>query len=133
LNRSSGLLAVTIAIVGTPQMVFTNPIMTIHVNMTTNQPPMSSIATGRYKSTIVENPIGGYQEPSIVTVKIPNHKNGHFVKPNRVAFKYLDFKRDAATNAHVKMFNYVVKANAKTSKKYIINAFSYTLKDIALH
>ncbi len=30
------------------------------------------------------------------------------------------------------MFNYVVKANVKTSEKYIINVFSYTLKDTTL-
>jgi hypothetical protein len=35
LNGSSGLPIVIIGIVGTPQMVFTNPIMTIHVNKTT--------------------------------------------------------------------------------------------------
>jgi len=29
----------------TPQMVFTNPIMTTHVNRTINQPLMSSMAT----------------------------------------------------------------------------------------
>jgi hypothetical protein len=28
------------------------------------------------------------------------------------------------------MFNFIVKANAKTSKKYIIDVFSYMLKDI---
>jgi len=27
------------------------------------------------------------------------------------------------------MFNFVVKENAKTFKKYTINVFSYTLKD----
>jgi hypothetical protein len=41
-------------------MVFTNPIMTTHVKMTINQPPMSSMALGRYINTNVTNPRGGY-------------------------------------------------------------------------
>jgi hypothetical protein len=36
LNRSFELPTITIGVVGTPQMVFTNPIMTIHVNMIIN-------------------------------------------------------------------------------------------------
>jgi hypothetical protein len=60
LNRSSGLLVATTTIVGTPQMVFTNLIVTTHVNKTTNQPPMNSIVAGRYKSINVGNPKGGY-------------------------------------------------------------------------
>ncbi len=48
---------------------------------------------------------------------------------NRVVFKYPDFKKDVDPDAHVKVFNFVVKANAKTSKEYIISAFSYTLRD----
>ncbi len=43
LNRSSKLPIVKIEVVGTQQMVFTNPIMTIHVHKTTIQPLMSSI------------------------------------------------------------------------------------------
>jgi hypothetical protein len=50
--------------------------------------------------------------------------------PNRLALKYLNFKRDVDPNVHVKMFNYVMKENAKTFEEYIINVFSYTLKDI---
>jgi len=36
LNRSSTLPIITIGVVGTLQMVFTNSIMTTHMNMTTN-------------------------------------------------------------------------------------------------
>ncbi len=36
LTRSSALPITTIGVVGTPQMVFTNPITTTHVNSTTN-------------------------------------------------------------------------------------------------
>jgi hypothetical protein len=35
LSRSSRILITTTRVVGTPHMVFTNPIMTTHVNMTT--------------------------------------------------------------------------------------------------
>jgi hypothetical protein len=46
-----------------------------------------------------------------------------------VALKSLDLNKDVDPDAHVKMFNYMVKANAETFEKYIINAFSYTLRD----
>ncbi len=55
------------------------------------------------------------------------------MRPNRVAFKYHDFKKDVDPNAHVRVFNYVMKGNAKTFEKYIINAFSYMLRYIALN
>jgi hypothetical protein len=41
--------------------------------------------------------------------------------------KYLDYKKNADPNAHVKVFNVAVKENGKTSEEYIINAFNYTL------
>jgi hypothetical protein len=42
-------------------------------------------------------------------------------------FKYLDFKKYVDPNVHVKMFNFAMKVNVETSKKYIINAFRYML------
>ncbi len=51
------------------------------------------------------------------------------MRPNIITFKYPDLKKNVDPNVHVKMFNYVVKVNAKTSEKYIINAFRYTLWD----
>jgi len=51
------------------------------------------MAAGRYKSVDVVNPRGGYQEPSVVIVKISNHRDGHYVRPNRVALEYPDFKK----------------------------------------
>jgi hypothetical protein len=53
--------------------------------------------------------------------------------PNKVAFKYLNFKKNANPNAHVRMLNYIVKTNAKTSKEYIINAFNYMLRNTTLN
>jgi hypothetical protein len=51
---------VTTAIIGTPQMVFTNLIMTIHVNKTVDQPLMNSMVARRYKITNAKNPKGRY-------------------------------------------------------------------------
>ncbi len=46
-----------------------------------------------------------------------------------VALKYFDFKKDVNPNVHVKVFNSIMKVNVETFEEYIINAFSYTLKD----
>ncbi len=131
LNGSTILPTTTIGVVGTPQIMFTHPIMTIHMNKTTNQPSISLMATRRYRIINAMNPKGGHQKPFVVTAQILYHKDGHYVKPNMVAFKYPNFKKDANPNVHVKVFNSIIKVNAKTSKKYIINAFSYMLKDTA--
>jgi hypothetical protein len=58
LSWSLGLPAIIFGVVGTPQMVFINPIMTTHVNRTTNRPPMSSMVIRKYKSTNAKNPRG---------------------------------------------------------------------------
>jgi len=87
--------------------------MIIHVNMTIDQPLMSSMDVGRYKSRYDPNPIGGYREPYVISAQIPNHRDGHSVRPNKVALKYLDFKKDIDPYAHVKMFNFIMKANVK--------------------
>jgi hypothetical protein len=92
---------------------------------------MSSMAVGRYRSANVTNPKGGYQKPYVISVPILDHKYGHYVRPKRVAFKYPNFKKDVDPNAHVKVFNFVVKPNVKTSEKYIINASNYMLRDVA--
>ncbi len=84
----------TIGVVGISQMVFTNLLMITHVNKTTNQPLMSSMATRRCKSIDVVHPRGGYQEPITVTAPIHDQRDGHYVMPNMVAIKYLDFKKD---------------------------------------
>jgi hypothetical protein len=54
--------------------------------------------------------------PIIITTSILDYKDGHYVRPNRVALKYPDFKKDVDLNAHVKVCNFIVKANAKSSK-----------------
>jgi hypothetical protein len=48
-------------------MVFINPIMITHANMTTDQPPMNSIVVRGYISTYARNLGGGFQEPFVVT------------------------------------------------------------------
>ncbi len=61
LSGSITLSTLTIGVVGTPQMVFTNPILITHVNMTIDQPSMSSMATKRYtRSVDAMNSKGGY-------------------------------------------------------------------------
>ncbi len=69
--------------VGTPQMVFTNPIMTTHVNRTIDQPPLSSMVVGRYISADVTNPKRGYWEPYVIIVPIIDHIDCHYIKPKR--------------------------------------------------
>jgi len=94
LSRSFALSITTIRVVRTPQIMFTNLIITTHVNKITDRPPMNSMATRRCKNADATNPRKGYQEPSIITAQILDHKDGHSVRPNRVALKYLDFKKD---------------------------------------
>ncbi len=101
------------------------------MNRTTDRPSMNSVATRRYKSADVVNP-RGHWEPSIVTVPILDHKDGHYVWPNKVAFKYPDFRKEVDLNAHVRMFNFIVKENPIFFKEYINNVFSYMLRDITL-
>jgi hypothetical protein len=114
-------------------MVFTNLIMTIHVNRNANWPLMSSMVIGRYKNVNAINPKKWYKKPSTIIIPIFNHKDGHYVRPNNVALKYPDFKKNVDPNSHVKMFNSTVKANVKTYEEYIINAFSYMLKNTILY
>jgi hypothetical protein len=93
ISGNTTLPATSIGVIKTPQMVFSNLIMTTHVNRTINRPLMSLMTTRRYISVDVVNPKGGYRKPSTVIAPIPDHKDGHYVRPNRVAFKYLDFKK----------------------------------------
>jgi hypothetical protein len=90
LSGNTTLPTTTTRVVGTFQMVFTNLIMTPHVNRM-QKPLMSSMAIRRYKSVDVANPKGGYQKSFAITAPILDHKDGHYVKPSMVALKYLDF------------------------------------------
>jgi hypothetical protein len=130
LSGNKTLSTTIIGVFGTPHMVFTNMIMITHVIKITNRPLMNSMVAGRYKNAYVMSPKGGYQEPSYIIIPILDHKNGHYIRINRVTLKYPYFKIYINPDAHVKMFNSIVKVNVKTSREYIINAFSYTLKDI---
>jgi hypothetical protein len=58
LSWSLGLPTIIIGVVGTLRMVFTNLIMTTHVNKTTDRPPMNSMVIRKYKSTNAKNPRG---------------------------------------------------------------------------
>ncbi len=61
--------------------------MIIHVNRIANQPPMSLIVVQRYRNIDAKDPRGGYWEPFVIIAGIRDHRNGHFVKPNKVALK----------------------------------------------
>jgi hypothetical protein len=74
-------------------MMFIDPIITTHVNTTTDRPLMNSKVIEWYISAYVMNPRRGYQKPFAISALIPNHKYGHCVRPNRVALKYPDFKK----------------------------------------
>jgi hypothetical protein len=117
LSRSSRIPIATTKVVKTPQMVFTNPKMTTHVNMTAYRPSMNLVIAGRYKSVDARNLGKGYREPFIVTTRIFDNKNGHYVRPNMVALKYHDFKKYVDPYVHVRVFNSVVKANRETFEK----------------
>jgi hypothetical protein len=60
LSRSLALPVVTTGVASIPQMVFTNPITTTHVNMITDRPLMNSMHARGYKSTYAMHPRGGY-------------------------------------------------------------------------
>jgi hypothetical protein len=48
------------------------------------------------------NPRGGCRKPFAIIVLIFDHKDGHYVKPNKVALKYPNFKKDVDPNVHAK-------------------------------
>jgi hypothetical protein len=54
---------------------------------------MSSMVVGNYKNVDVTNLKGGYWEPSTIIIPILDHKDGHYVRPNKIVVKYLDFKK----------------------------------------
>jgi hypothetical protein len=61
LNRSSALPTIFTRVVGILQMVFTNLIMTTHVNRIADRPLMSSMVVGGYRSANVVHPRRGYR------------------------------------------------------------------------
>jgi hypothetical protein len=109
LNGSITLPTIVIGVVWTPWMVFTNPIMITLVNRIVDRPSMSSMATKGNRSVDAMNSKGRHRKPCAVTTPILDHRGGHYVKPNRVVFKYFNFKKDVNPDAHVVVFNFVVK------------------------
>jgi hypothetical protein len=45
-----------------------------------------------------------------------SQSRGLMAKPYRLALKYLDYKKDANPNAHVRVFNVVVRTNGKNPR-----------------
>jgi hypothetical protein len=74
-----------------------------------------------------------------------NHKMGHrqiqvtlsSPKVSEVVvtkiWRYPDFKKYVDPYGHVRVFNSVMKANAETFEKYIINSFNYMLRNTTLN
>jgi hypothetical protein len=46
------------------------------------------------------NSKGRCRKPFVVIALILDHKDGHYVRPNKVALKYPNFKKDVDPNAH---------------------------------
>jgi len=99
------------------------------VNKTIDRPLMNSMAIRRYRSADVTNLRGGYWEPFVVITPISNHRDGHYINPNKIAFKYPNFKKNVDSYVHVGVFNSVIKTNAENFEEYVINVFNYMLKD----
>ncbi len=55
------------------------------------------------------------------------------VRPYLSTLKYTNYKKEAHPDVHVRVFNATIRINGKTSKQYKINAFSYTLRKMALN
>jgi hypothetical protein len=91
---------------------------------------MNSMAVGGYRSADSANLKGGYREPYAIIALISIHRNGHYV---RQTLKYLDFKKVVDLDAHVKVFNFIVKKKIETFEEYFINAFSYMLRNTTLN
>jgi hypothetical protein len=53
------------------------------------------------------------------------------VRPYPSISKYPNYKKEENLDVHVKVFNATIRTNGKTSKKDKINAFTYTLKEMA--
>jgi len=70
LSGNTTLPTITIGVVRTPQMLFTNPIMITLVNRIANRPSMSSMATKGNRSVDAMNLKGRYQKPFAVTTPI---------------------------------------------------------------
>jgi hypothetical protein len=64
---------------------------------------------------------------------ITNIKNNHSNRLNNIPLKYPNYKKDVNLNVHIKMFNFAMKVNGKTSGEYIINSFRYMLRDTTLY
>jgi hypothetical protein len=66
-SLSRSLPIANIKVVGTPQMVFTNPIMITHEHKTIYKPLMSSITVGRYRNIDAEDLKVEYRKPFVMT------------------------------------------------------------------
>lgn len=98
------------------QMVYTTPIMITQANRFLGwSPPIPMNLEGQRTKSVVNLGTG-----------VP------MAKPYQSTLKYQDYKKDADPNAHVKAFDVVVRANEKINEEYIINSFSYTVREMPI-
>jgi hypothetical protein len=89
LSRNSMLPIPITRVVGIPEMVFTNQIMTSHGNNIVNQILMTLMAAGRCRSVDDLHSKGGFREPIVVIAPISYQKDNRYVKLNNSIIKYL--------------------------------------------
>jgi hypothetical protein len=80
---------------------------------------MNSIVVRGYECIDAGNLGRRHQEPFVIIAGISDHVNGHYVKPNSLALKYLDFKKNVDPDVHVKVFNSIVRLMQKPFKSII--------------
>ncbi len=93
--------------------------------------PITMAQTNRYMGWPPSIPIN-YEGHRIGSMVNPNI-GGSVTKPHQSIFKYLKYNKDAYLDYHVRIFHVVVRANGETYEKYVINAFSYTLRKMTLY
>jgi hypothetical protein len=54
-----------------------------------------------------------------------------YLKPFRQALNYLEYEKKSNPNAHVQIFEAIIKANGEMINEKIVNIFNFTLKDNA--
>jgi len=96
-----------------------------------------------YTTSIVKTQVNKFVGwPLPIPLKCEQHRIGSVVntvargsvaKPYRSTLKYPYYKKNTNPNAHVRIFEAIVRANRKTSKEYIVNVFNYILKEMILN
>lgn len=97
-------------------MVYTTLIMTTQANISMGWPPPIPINCEWQRSRLMMN----------LGARVPMSRTYWLV------LKYSNYKKYVDPIVHVRVFNVALRANGKTFEEYISNAFSYTLRKMAL-